>query len=638
MTWPNVTLKSVYPPMFIAYDPGSSSIYDNWQRPEPLPLDIRLALEKTRKNTSPVSGSSSIDSPSQSLKRSLFPSRFKKTSPSRSPIQQAKQHNNEQIACRLPEEVYFEIFLNCAQLPLQSLENWGWTNVSYVCSNWRSTALRCRKLWAFIDFSSPARTAISLNRAKGEPLSIRAVVKQHNHCQVRNILNNAHQVHDIHLDSSFDDIQPLLETLAHPNPTLTSLVVNVASEGMLPPTYPRPDFPLFGQRLHLQTVELTGVPLYLLSYRCPSLTRLTIHDLPKCEHHADIFELLPNLPQLQYLTITRCAMHGEVPDRQIHLPHLQHLKVKGSLQQVADFLEPIILPSDCQLSCSLDQLDNLSESLWRFCQLIGAHSYTSSQDIPLETLILTCNEVSTRFTTSYDLNPDFRQSIRIRAFGPTAKPNCATFDISIGPGGQTIPDDIIITTLSGIWRALFLTGVQTLSLQNIDIVTQKTWTQFLRTLPQLRVLDIRGCAPSGLAWALLLDVLSSSASASRFLAPRLDDVYLHGVDCSSGGLMLSPKGQINSHADQDDSSFLDVLAACLKHRRRHKIRLRSLTVTRCEQVSEKTLEEVKQMVSHLVWDIRGKVKGETSARYRTMHLDTPRSDLRHYHRLEALLS
>jgi hypothetical protein len=257
--------------------------------------------------------------------------------------------------------------------------------------------------------------------------------------------------------------------------------------------------------------------------------------------------------------------------------------------------------------------------------------------MPLDTLSLTCAEVSSRFTTAYEPNPDFRQSIRIRAFGHTAKPASAIFDITIGPGDQAIPDDLIITTLTGIWRALFLTGVRTLSLQNIDIITQKTWTPFLRTLPQLRVLDIRGHAPSGLAWALLLDVLSSNASAPRFLASRLDDVYLYGVDCAGGGFMLAPKGQTNLHGEVDDSSFLKVFVATLKHRRRQKMGLRSLTMTRCEKVVEGQLAELKCLVSHLIWDIRGKVK-EATVSYRNMHRDVPRGDLKHYNRLEALLS
>jgi hypothetical protein len=100
--------------------------------------------------------------------------------------------------------------------------------------------------------------------------------------------------------------------------------------------------------------------------------------------------------------------------------------------------------------------------------------------------------------------------------------------------------------------------------------------------------------------------------------------------------MLSPKGQTNSHVNVDDSSFLDVFTIALNYRRRHKIGLRSLTVTRCDNVFEKRLAEIKSIVSHLIWDIRGKTE-EASVGYRNMHPDIPWDGLRYYNRLEALL-
>lgn len=510
-------------------------------------------------------------------------------------------------------------------------------NVTYVCRGWRVAALRSRKLWTFVDFSNRGRTKVSLDRAKGEPLSIRAVVRQHNIRMLKSALTTAYRIDTVHLHSSVHNILPLLETLAHPHPTLTNLVVDVVPETLSALSYPHPGFPLSVKELGLQSAELNAAPLYLLSYRCPLLTRLSLRNLPRNARQSDLLRLLSEAPQLQYLTICECSIAGESSATPLLLQNLRLLKIGGSLRQVADFLEIFTLPPSCQLSCSLTHLDDLSDSLWRLCQSIGTHSYTSSHDIPLETLVLTCTETSSRFTASYEPNPDFRQSIRIRAFGHATRPTSAIFDIAIGSESRVVSDDFIIMTLTGIWRALFLTNVHTLSLQNIDIITQRTWSQFLRTLPQLRVLDIRGHAPSGLCWALLLDVLSSDTNAPRFLAPRLDDIYLYGMDLSSGGLMLAPKGQTNSHTDVDDSSFLDVLVAVLEHRQQHKLRLRSLTMTRCEEVVEKRLGELKRMTSHFIWDFREKVK-ETEVGYRNMYPDVPRGGLRHYNRLEALLS
>lgn len=548
-------------------------------------------------------------------------------------MQQAKEHNEKSLICQFPQEAYERIFLECACIPSGS-EVWGWITVSYVCRSWRIAALRSRKLWAFVDFSSPTSVKISLGRASGVPLSIRAVVGEHNIWQLKSVLTTAHQINDIHLHSSVHNLLPLLETLARP--TLTHLVINVTTHTSSTLLYPRPDFPLSHQEVRLRTVELNAAPLYLIPYRCPSLIRLSLHNLPSNERRSDLYKLFSSVTQLQYLTICDCTITDEFLKTSVLLPCLHILTVVGSLRQVSDLLELVNLPSSCQLSCSLTQPDDISDNLWRFCQAISMHSYTSLQDVPLETLALTYTEVSSRFTAAYKSNPQFRQSIRICASGRTANLPSTVFDITIGPGSQLISDDTIITILTGIWRALLLTNVRVLSLHNIDIITQKTWAQFIPALLRLQVLDIRGYAPSGLVWALLLDALFSDMTPPRLLVPRLDGIYLYGVDCSSGGLMLVPEKETNLHGHLDDSSFLDVLVAALKYRQ-HQLRPRILTLTECRNVIEDRLKDIKQMGLNLVWDIRGKVK-EMEVAYRDVHPNTPKDSLRHYNRLRALFA
>lgn len=506
--------------------------------------------------------------------------------------------------------------------------------MSYVCRSWRIAALRSRKLWAVVDFSSPTSVKISLGRANGVPLSIRAVVGEHNIWQLKSVLTTAHQINDIHLHSSVHNISPLLETLARPQPTLTHLVISVTTHTSSTLLYPQPDFPLSHKEVRLQTVELRAAPLYLIPYRCPSLIRLSLHNLPSNERRSDLYKLFSSVTQLQYLTICDCTITDELLKDPVLLPRLRILKVVGSLRQVSDLLELVNLPSSCQLSCSLTQLDDISDNLWRFCQAISMHSYTSLQDVPLETLALTYTEVSSRFTTTYESNTQFRQSIRICASGHLLS---TVFDITIGPGSQLIPDDTIITVLTGIWRALLLTNVRVLSLHNVDIITQKTWAQFLPALLRLQVLDITGYAPSGLVWALLLDALFSDITPPRPLVPRLDDICLYGVDCSSGGLMLVPEKETNLYGHVDDSSFLDVLVAALKHRQRHQLRPRILTLSECRNVIEDRLEDIEQMGLHLVWDIRGKVR-EMKVAYRDVPANMPKDSLRHHDRLKALFA
>jgi len=198
-----------------------------------------------------------------------------------------------------------------------------------------------------------------------------------------------------------------------------------------------------------------------------------------------------------------------------------------------------------------------------------------------------------------------------------------------------------------IFKALSLTQIHTLALQDVDIVTQKSWTTFLRTLPSLRVLDITGRAPSGLAWALLLNARSHGqglkgepGESQRPILPRLNDIYLHNVDCSSGGFMVS-RGQstpVNSHCDLDDSRFLDVLIASLNHRKKFGLCARSLSIARCTYALRSVVEDARAAVKYLICDLRNLME-EEPARYSNCWdgRDLGGTRFRHYHRLRTLI-
>ena len=123
---------------------------------------------------------------------------------------------------------------------------------------------------------------------------------------------------------------------------------------------------------------------------------------------------------------------------------------------------------------------------------------------PLETLIVTRYESCSRFTVGFLSNAKFRQSLRFRAFRGDCEGGKAAFDINFYPEDRdNSSDDLMIANLNATLKGLALSQVHTLALENIDIVTQKTWVEYLRTLPSLRILDITGRPPSGLVWALL---------------------------------------------------------------------------------------------------------------------------------------
>jgi hypothetical protein len=261
-------------------------------------------------------------------------------------------------------------------------------------------------------------------------------------------------------------------------------------------------------------------------------------------------------------------------------------------------------------------------------------------------LVLTSHQKSTRLINGFHPNPDFHQDLRIRAFAEGIDRDGAALDIFIGSDDECATDEILIGFLAAVWKGLALSQVHTLTLQNIGIVTQKSWSRFLRSLPSLRILDITGRAPSGLVWALLLDARShrgdgDNSGLQRLLVPRLNDIYLHQVDCSSGGFMVKQDAPVNSHTDLDNSPFLDVLTRCLAQRRRLGLCLRSLSLARCEYALRASVEAARMCVIHVICDLRN-VKRDLEtcpsflARY-PEELDIEDSSVRHYHRLRTLV-
>ncbi|KAH9474818.1 hypothetical protein JR316_0013284 [Psilocybe cubensis] len=585
--------------------------------------------------------------------------------PSHQHINELRRHNQSVLACTLPEQVLQNIFITCAQLTAQDFENsdWSWVNISYVCSTWRRILLDCPDFWRYVDFSDPRWHAVTLSRAKMSSIHVITTVTENNIRLLHRSLQLAHRIQDIHLKSSIENIYPLLDILAHPNPALESLIIDIhipqnngPISGFGPPSFPTTGPPL----TNLKYLELHHAPFYLLTSRCTSLTHFHLHDLPHSERPTLRYFLfmLEQLKQLRYLTLDRAfPINMDMDDikaleRPIRLPRLESISLVGSVPDIANILACITIPASTHLVCKIYTLSDIKGNIWKLTEALSSHSWGEQDvDSPLETLVISGSQSDCpRYKDSAVPfpNPDFRQSLRIRAFRAELSRGGAAIDITISPDqGDASNDHGIITALSAIWRALPLTHIHTLALQDVDIITQKTWSPFLRTLPSLRVLDITGRAPSGLVWALLLNArshgqgLKGDGDAQRLLVPRLADLYLQNVDCSSGGYMVAARAPVNSHFDLDDSRFLDVLVACLNKRRKFGLCLRSLSIGRCSHVLRSTVIAARKTVAYLTFDCLNVEKDEDvdpsyPARY-SSGCDFRNSKTRHYYRLRTLI-
>ncbi|KAG6919108.1 hypothetical protein DXG01_008910 [Tephrocybe rancida] len=564
--------------------------------------------------------------------------------------------NSTLLACILPAEILQRVFIMCAQTSFQT-PAWSWTDLTFVCSSWRQAALDCRALWSYVDFSHPKWTALSLHRSKTLPISLRAVVDANNQQSIYRTLHYAPMIRDIHIISSIYDIGPLMGALKNPNFCLKSLIVNVlrpdntdnhdlrySKRSAAPPGPRLPD---------MAYLELHRTPISLVSPRFTNLRHLSLHHLPFSERPSrnDFLVLLERFVMLEHLTLVHAfpknvAAGSCTPGRIAHLPNLLTISLTGSILELTNILDCVELQPTGRVHCHVDKTDDFKTNFWRFTKVIGSHFHSTAVEMPLDTLAIEAREESTRFTGENTLNPDFRQAIRIRAFGATEFPE-PLLDLIIGPDANTVHDEVAISALAAVWDALPLMNVCSLTLQNLDIITQKSWPRLLYSLPMLRVLEIIGHYPNGLLWALLMNARSHSHlehdDMSTMLLPALEDVYLHDVDCFAGGLMASPSGPIHSHHDLDDSRFLEVTLAYLEDRQRCSLPLRSLSISHCRNVAMNMLNDLRGCVSHLLWDHRGvykqgsvKLDTERSAVYRN-HWPCGPPPQRHYFRLRTLM-
>ncbi|KAF4612658.1 hypothetical protein D9613_011735 [Agrocybe pediades] len=463
-------------------------------------------------------------------------------------------------------------------------------------------------------------------------------------------------------------IHPLLEILAHPNPALESMIVDIhvpsehsdVDQGYDPPAFPTTGPPL----TNLKYMELRNAPFYLLTSRCTSLTHFHLHDLhmterPTLRYFLFMLEQLGNLQDLilhRAFPIIVDAGDSKPQVGPISLPRLQTISLIGSVPEITNVLECIILPPSARLLGKIYTLSDFKSTVWKLTNPLSVHSWgAEGGGLPLEMLVLTGDQSCGRFVNGLECNPDFRQSLRIRGFRADCGDRGPLIDLTIAPEEYDPCDDGLIIALCAIWKALSLTQVHTSALKDLDVITQKTWTQFLRTLPSLRILDITGKAPSGLVWTMLLNARSHAqgqkrlkkaggeiSEGRRILIPRLNDMYLHNVDCASGGFMVAPNAPVNSHCDLDDSRFLDVFLASLVARRSFDVCLGSLSIARCEHVLRQNVDDARAAVKYLVCNFRHVVKDEE------VDADCPASywggcdvssipGLWHYHRLRALV-
>jgi len=541
------------------------------------------------------------------------------------------------MADMLPPGVLCKIFATCARITSHD-PNWSWITVTHVCASWRRVALAQPSLWANIDFTAPRLTTLTLRRAKSSPLFIRTSVENRNIKQLHQVLHTSSLIHDIDIVSSLHGFQSLTEALTRPHPRLRSLTIVILGR--------RDDREIVHYKVPLSShgnplpsltnLELHRCPFALVSSRFISLKHLSLFSLPPSERpEMRAFLLtLAGFPFLQTLTLVdafpKPPVFGSISSTggRIPVPRLQSICLQGGIVEISQLLDHLFLPHTTRIKCTIDHLNATTFSngrpdpthdVRRLAKVLGEHlSSNGAKVLPLQKLVLTSREESFRWANEkYDLNPDFRQSMRIRGFRADSGWDDAGLDLALSLRSHPCEDEVIIGWLMTLWKVLPLGNVQSVAFQNVDVITQKSWQKLLRSLPSVSMLEVNGYAPSGLAWALLLNANANVdgvdgervGGEGGLLLPCLKDVFLYDVDCFQGGFMMSSTMSTNSHRDLDDSRFMDVMLFYfqLRNTLSTSLRLRTLRLFQCRNVPGGVLKDSRGWVENLYWDRRGEV-------------------------------
>ncbi|PIL36902.1 hypothetical protein GSI_00592 [Ganoderma sinense ZZ0214-1] len=309
------------------------------------------------------------------------------------------------LPCKLPPELLSRIFLTAATFIREStlshmlraassrwtLSYYKWVHVAHVCQYWRSVALGCSALWAFLAFEarhwdpSEAPYKRCLERAADCPLTVFYHQNFGNACdlcrrsdyvdevglgQIEQLLP---RIRDLVVIVETDyAMESLWDTLSEPAISLERFQIGLRGEAysgrvggvLLHPRFDLPDELFARTTPRLQVLTIASVSFsWSNSLFSPSLHHLEITDSRWMDTEEDMAMFLSMLQTLPYLECLIAKSLPKVPSIQpttTSLPNLRHLSITSSMSQVACVLSHLRLPTHAAISLSLYSPDESS--------------------------------------------------------------------------------------------------------------------------------------------------------------------------------------------------------------------------------------------------------------------------------------
>ncbi|EKM50796.1 uncharacterized protein PHACADRAFT_213670 [Phanerochaete carnosa HHB-10118-sp] len=534
----------------------------------------------------------------------------------------------------LPPELLEDIFCTWRRsLWTEATGHWWWNAHAWIktlamCRYWYAVALRCTKLWSYIQLDCPGAAKAYLERSGSAPLYVMGQVEDivgHRFKSLVLVLRELPRIHSLNLrygPSVFDN--NILYWLLYGTTALclrsVCLGYTFPSQVVMYNLLPLPwktaqtthlEFRDFGTSSVIPALLPTITHLRLLN----PLEPWSVLDITGLCHALREMHLLQSLE----LTDRDSDMHrtwaSAMPER-ISLPALRSLRIEGRPTQCQVLLHTLHFPATTTISIFQyipveTEDDRLNVPASSRNEVIRAYASTISRAGQLDDSLVATLSFRTRYIP--DLYTDSASRFRITfeawpqdmgATGFKFAARTPTFQL------ETVLSDADLL-LRAVCGTLRLDSVRAFYLGDIPNVSRRCWIAALRHMARLRTLCVVGAAADELPEALFARlrhatpaVVGDGALRGPLLCPALERLVLRNVVWQPyHSTNTAPRCLAHACADALTGGALGTrLRRCLLGRRVRGAALRRLNIVRAINFGEDEREKIREAVQEVVWD------------------------------------
>ncbi|TFY72377.1 hypothetical protein EVG20_g629 [Dentipellis fragilis] len=502
---------------------------------------------------------------------------------------------------RLPPEVLVHVFsLLQEEDPPRIIAEYGkptrvffgWIEVTYICRQWRSTALGHASLWSNIPFSiGPQWTEESLRRSQAAPIFLAyssnrekemdiGAMLEHHLSHVRNLWIDWKREGPYGIFPSLCDAAPVLETAE-----LTNL--QTLSDHTPVPSLPEDLFAHTAPRLRYLRTYRFGIQWSSLTFR--SITELHIicwsndSDRPILsagqQNIRDVVAALARMPALEVLWLDRAlpplatapspspsqATHLNLPVVPAGLPKLRTLRLVDGVAECAAMLKHIATPptTEPSITCVLD--------------VANGHS----AELILPWLAACAATASTRALSVLDLSIGFEMTMWDSASPDDPLMTWMTRRYAFKMTLMGLPGDATrIAQLAVFAGVLPLADLELIVVEYESAFSALEWLEGFGRCAKVCEVVVKKAAAASLCEALML-----GNPAGGPLFPALKHLTLQDIDIENSGLG-------------------ETLLKWLRIRQNITIPVQRINIKDCH-VRRATIERIKEEVPEVCWDDEG---------------------------------